>query len=122
MYLFSLNFFLPFFSQEGERAGAEIEKREKRRERYSYNTRMPEVNKDPAIKLFGRTISLPRDDSASEPAPSLLSEDHSPPSSSTSPREVNSATQHEREKDKVCVMNHDGVSIRGLSFFLKSCR
>lgn len=72
---------------------------------------MSEVNKDPAIRLFGRTISLPRNntevstnDSSSEPAPSLLPEDHSPPSSSSSPREVNSATEHEREKDKVCVM------------------
>ncbi|RDX66761.1 Cyclic dof factor 2, partial [Mucuna pruriens] len=52
---------------------------------------MSEV-KDPAIKLFGRTISLPRDDS-SAPARATC-----PSSSSSSPREVTSATQHQAEE------------------------
>ncbi|OIW02139.1 hypothetical protein TanjilG_06734 [Lupinus angustifolius] len=64
---------------------------------------MPEINKDQNIRLFGRTISLPHNntnDSSSEHAPSLLHEDHSPPPSPSSPREVISATEHEAENDK----------------------
>ncbi|XP_027360334.1 cyclic dof factor 1-like [Abrus precatorius] len=71
---------------------------------------MSEVIKDSAIKLFGRTISLPRNKevsstngSSSEPVHPLPPEDcsdHSPPSSSSSPREVNSTRDHEAERDK----------------------
>ncbi|KAK7362340.1 hypothetical protein VNO77_04450 [Canavalia gladiata] len=57
---------------------------------------MSEV-KDPAIKLFGRTISLPRIRSDS-PAPAPAPASASCPSSSSSPREVSSATQHEAEE------------------------
>ncbi|XP_027346083.1 cyclic dof factor 1-like [Abrus precatorius] len=53
---------------------------------------MSEV-KDPAIKLFGRTISLPRTPSDS-PAPAPVT----CPSSSSSPREVSSATHHQAEE------------------------
>ncbi|KAK7309802.1 hypothetical protein RJT34_06833 [Clitoria ternatea] len=66
---------------------------------------MSALIKDSAIKLFGRTISLPRhsevsvNGSSSGPALEDCS-DHSPPSSSYSPREVNSTTQHEAENDK----------------------
>ncbi|KAI9111624.1 hypothetical protein K1719_017314 [Acacia pycnantha] len=48
--------------------------------------------KDPAFKLFGRTISL----TLNRHAPSFndSSDDHTPPSSSSSPREVSSSTHH----------------------------
>lgn len=69
---------------------------------------MSEAAKDSAIKLFGRTISLPRhkevsaNGSSSEPAPPQdYSHHHSPPSSSSFPREVTSTTNHEPESDKV---------------------
>ncbi|TKY69667.1 Cyclic dof factor 3 [Spatholobus suberectus] len=66
---------------------------------------MSEVIKDSAIKLFGRTISLPRNEvsangSSSEPAPPEACSHHSPPSSSSFPREVSSTTEHEAERDK----------------------
>ncbi|KAE9595626.1 hypothetical protein Lal_00031191 [Lupinus albus] len=60
---------------------------------------MHEIRKDQKIRLFGRIISLPRNninDSSSEHAPSLLPQDHSPPSSSSSPREA----EHEAETYK----------------------
>lgn len=68
------------------------------------------VIKDSAIKLFGRTISLPRNNevyvngfSSSQHAPPLNSQDcshHSPPSSSSFPREVSSTTEHEAGRYK----------------------
>ncbi|CAL0315195.1 unnamed protein product [Lupinus luteus] len=65
---------------------------------------MHEIRKDHQnIRLFGRIISLPSNstnDSSSEHAPSLLPQDHSPPSSSSSPREAISATEHEAETYK----------------------
>ncbi|KAK7274851.1 hypothetical protein RIF29_15950 [Crotalaria pallida] len=61
---------------------------------------MPEINKDQNIRLFGRTISLPRNNTTNDSS-LLPHEDHSPPSSSSSPREVISATtEHEAEDDK----------------------
>ncbi|KAK7407380.1 hypothetical protein VNO78_09251 [Psophocarpus tetragonolobus] len=69
---------------------------------------MSEVIKDSAIKLFGRTISLPRNNQVSAngsssdqlPAPPLDCSRHSPPSSSSFPRELSSTTEHEPHNDK----------------------
>ncbi|RDX87950.1 hypothetical protein CR513_30514, partial [Mucuna pruriens] len=64
---------------------------------------MSEVIKDSAIKLFGRTISLPRNNEVSANGSSSDPQDcshHSPPSSSSFPREVSSTTELEAERDK----------------------
>lgn len=55
--------------------------------------------KDSAIKLFGRTISLPHNRKVSA---NDSSSDHSPPSYSSSPGELSSATKHEAERIEVC--------------------
>ncbi|KAL2349232.1 hypothetical protein Fmac_003232 [Flemingia macrophylla] len=70
-----------------------------------YNIGMSEVIKDSAIKLFGRTISLPRINDVSangfSSEPTQDSSDHkNPPSSSSFPREVSSTTIREAERDK----------------------
>lgn len=78
---------------------------------------MPEVIKDSAIKLFGRTISLPRNRefSANDSSSSSEPADHSPPSSSSSPRELSFSTEHEAKRDnKVCVSLN-------FFFFFKLC-